>query len=152
MVAATLTRAGLEPDRLGLEITESAMMRDPGETLATLRELKALGPRILMDDFGTGYASLACLRTFPFDKVKLDRSCVRDIDQPTSLATIRAVTGIAESLSIRTIVEGVETEAQFRRVAAEGCDEAQGFLFSKAIPPSEIAALSTAPQPVLAAA
>lgn len=152
MVADALAASGPESNRLELEITESAMMRDPDETLAILVRLKALGVRVLMDDFGTGYSSLAYLKTFPFDKVKLDKAFVRDIDQPTSLAIIRAVTGIAESLSVRTVVEGVESEAQFRRVAAEGCDEVQGFLFSRAIPPSTIKAMLSAPERVMATA
>jgi EAL domain-containing protein (putative c-di-GMP-specific phosphodiesterase class I) len=147
-----LAASGLEPHRLELEITESAMMRDPDETLAILDQLKALGTRILMDDFGTGYSSLAYLKTFPFDKVKLDQTFARDLDAPSNLAIIRAVIGIAESLSIRTIIEGVETNAQFNRVVAEGCDEVQGFLFGRPIPASEIAFLPAILTPIMDAA
>jgi diguanylate cyclase (GGDEF)-like protein len=152
MVAEALAASGLEPNRLELEITESAMMRDPDETLAILVKLKAIGVRVLMDDFGTGYSSLAYLKTFPFDKVKLDKAFVRDIDQPTNLAIIRAVIGIAESLPVRTVIEGVESESQFRRVAAEGSDEVQGFLFSRAVPASEIETMLSVPHRVMATA
>ena len=151
-VMKALAASGLEPHRLELEITESAMMRDPDETLAILDQLKALGTRILMDDFGTGYSSLAYLKTFPFDKVKLDQTFARDLDAPSNLAIIRAVIGIAESLSIRTIIEGVETNAQFNRVVAEGCDEVQGFLFGRPIPASEIAFLPAILTPIMDAA
>ena len=137
-VTGALAASGLAANRLELEITEGTMMRDSETTLATLKELKALGIRIAMDDFGTGYSSLAYLQKFPFDKIKIDRAFVRDIAQPTSLAIIRAVTGIAESLSISTLAEGVETESQFAAVANAQCNEAQGYLFSRPRPASEV--------------
>jgi EAL domain-containing protein (putative c-di-GMP-specific phosphodiesterase class I) len=93
-----------------------------------------------MDDFGTGYSSLAYLRSFPFDKIKIDRSFVRDItERNDSQAIIRAVTGLAQSLKISTVIEGIETEEQLAMAKAEGCDEAQGFLFAKPLPEREVA-------------
>jgi EAL domain-containing protein (putative c-di-GMP-specific phosphodiesterase class I) len=94
-----------------------------------------------MDDFGTGYSSLTYLQRFPFDKVKIDRTFVRDSGQTTNLAIIRAVTGIAESMGIKTTAEGVETEDQFARMSDEGCHEVQGFLFSRPRPGSEVTAM-----------
>jgi EAL domain-containing protein (putative c-di-GMP-specific phosphodiesterase class I) len=140
-VAAALKASGLAASRLELEITESAMMRDADATLATLSQLKALGVHIAMDDFGTGYSSLAYLQKFPFDKVKIDRTFVRGIEQTTNLAIIRAVAGIAASMGISALAEGVETEEQFAIVAAAHCDEVQGFLFSEARPASDVAAM-----------
>jgi len=140
-VAAALEASGLAPGRLELEITESAMMRDADATVAMLSQLKALGVHIAMDDFGTGYSSLAYLQRFPFDKVKIDRAFVRDIRQATNLAIVRAVADIAASMGITTLAEGVETEEQFASVAAEHCDEVQGFLFSEARRASDVAAM-----------
>jgi EAL domain-containing protein (putative c-di-GMP-specific phosphodiesterase class I) len=117
------------------------MMIDTEATLATLTALKALGVRIAMDDFGTGFSSLAYLQKFPFDKIKIDRSFIRDIGQPTNLAIVRAVTGIAESMAIATTAEGVETEDQFAAVVGARCNEVQGYLFSRPRPASEIAAM-----------
>jgi EAL domain-containing protein (putative c-di-GMP-specific phosphodiesterase class I) len=93
-----------------------------------------------MDDFGTGYSSLAYLRSFPFDKIKIDRSFVRDMpERNDSRAIIRAVTGLAQSLKISTVIEGIETEEQLSMAKAEGCNEAQGFLFSRPLPEREVA-------------
>ena len=140
-IFAACVDAGLAPHRLELEITESTMMQDTDATLVMLREIKALGVRIAMDDFGTGYSSLAYLQRFPFDKIKIDRAFVRDIERGTNLTIIRAVTSIAENMGIGTTAEGVETEQQFARVAEEGCDEVQGYLFSPPRPASEVAAM-----------
>ena len=140
-VVAALQASGLAPHRLECEITESTMMIDTDATLATLKQLKALGVRIAMDDFGVGYSSLAYLQKFPFDKIKIDRAFVRDIGQPINLAIVRAVTGIAESMAISTTAEGVETEDQFTAVTEAGCTEVQGYLFSQPRPASEIAAM-----------
>jgi predicted signal transduction protein with EAL and GGDEF domain len=140
-VTDALASSGLAANRLELEITESAMMRDADAASAKLRQLKALGVHISMDDFGTGYSSLAYLQRFPFDKVKIDRTFVHDIRQTTNLAIIRAVADIAASMGITTLAEGVENEEQFARVAAAHCDEVQGFLFSPARPSSEIEAM-----------
>jgi diguanylate cyclase (GGDEF)-like protein len=137
---SSLASAGLAPSRLDLEITESVLLQDEANTLATLHQLRGLGVRISMDDFGTGYSSLAYLRSFPFDKIKIDRSFVRDMPgRNESQAIIRAVTGLAESLRISTVIEGIETEDQLKMAKAEGCDEAQGYLFSKPMPEPEVA-------------
>jgi EAL domain-containing protein (putative c-di-GMP-specific phosphodiesterase class I) len=137
---SALASSGLAPSRLDLEITESVLLQDEANTLATLHQLRGLGVRISMDDFGTGYSSLAYLRSFPFDKIKIDRSFVRDItERNDSQAIIRAVTGLAQSLKISTVIEGIETEEQLKMAKAEGCDEAQGYLFSKPMPEREVA-------------
>ena len=137
---SALASSGLAPSRLDLEITESVLLQDEANTLATLHQLRGLGVRISMDDFGTGYSSLAYLRSFPFDKIKIDRSFVRDMpERNDSQAIIRAVTGLAQSLRISTVIEGIETEEQLKMAKAEGCNEAQGFLFSKPLPERELA-------------
>ncbi len=132
-VAAALTNAGLSAERLELEITESVMLQDTATTLETLHGLKRLGVRIAMDDFGTGYSSLSYLQSFPFDKVKIDRSFTQGLDRSRqSDAIVKAVTDLCEGLDMCTTAEGVETEEQFRALARTGCREAQGYLFSPA--------------------
>ncbi|MBB4200579.1 diguanylate cyclase (GGDEF)-like protein/PAS domain S-box-containing protein [Rhodoblastus sphagnicola] len=141
-VAAALAKSGLEPDRLELEITETVMLQDTEATLATLRQLKALGVRIAMDDFGTGYSSLSYLQSFPFDKVKIDRAFTIGLGElPQSEAIIRAVTAMCAALAMTSTAEGVETEGQFAALSREGCGEAQGYLFSKPLPAADIPAL-----------
>jgi diguanylate cyclase (GGDEF)-like protein len=141
-VASALGASGLSPQRLELEITETVMLHDTETTLAMLRQIKALGVSISMDDFGTGYSSLSYLRKFPFDKIKIDQSFVREIsDADESMAVVRAVVGLGSSLGMVTSAEGVETADQLRTLRAEGCTLAQGFLFSPAVPAQEIAAL-----------
>jgi diguanylate cyclase (GGDEF)-like protein len=133
-VVAALDASGLAAHRLELEITESVMLIETDSTLATLNQLRELGVHISMDDFGTGYSSLGYLRKFPFDKIKIDQSFIRDLaDKPDSIAIIRAVAGLANTLGITTTAEGVETEAELRQIRAEGCTEAQGFLFSRPV-------------------
>jgi diguanylate cyclase (GGDEF)-like protein len=141
-VASALGSSGLSPHRLELEITETVMLNDTETTLAMLRQIKALGVAISMDDFGTGYSSLSYLRKFPFDKIKIDQSFVREIsDADESMAVVRAVVGLGSSLGMVTSAEGVETADQLRTLRAEGCTLAQGFLFSPAVPAGEIDAL-----------
>ncbi len=141
-VAWALATSGLDPARLELEITETVMLRDTEATLAILYRLKALGVRIAMDDFGTGYSSLSYLQRFPFDKVKIDRSFIRSLDQSRqSNAIVRAVTDLCGGLGMTTTAEGVETEEQFAALRREGCSEAQGYLFSKPRPANEIPAV-----------
>jgi diguanylate cyclase (GGDEF)-like protein len=133
-VAAALKSSGLAANRLELEITESVLLIETEATLATLKQLRELGVHISMDDFGTGYSSLGYLRQFPFDKIKIDQSFIRDLaDKPDSIAIIRAVTGLANTLGIATTAEGVETDAQLQQIRREGCTEAQGFLFSRPV-------------------
>ncbi|WP_407527757.1 putative bifunctional diguanylate cyclase/phosphodiesterase [Methylobacterium oryzisoli] len=130
-----LLRTGLTPGRLELEITETALVRDPARALATLRRLKALGVRIAMDDFGTGYSSLSNLRAFPFDKIKVDRSFIRAVDVNTETAAIlRAVLGLGRGLGLPVLAEGVETQAELRFLGAEDCQEAQGYLLGRPAP------------------
>lgn len=141
-VAAALAVSKLPANRLELEITEGVMLVDQETTLAILHQLRGLGVRIAMDDFGTGYSSLSYLRSFPFDRIKIDSSFVRNMsDERSSLAIIRAVTGLSTSLGMATTAEGVETEDQLDRVRSEGCTDAQGFLFSEGKPASEVAEL-----------
>ncbi|HEY8565739.1 MAG TPA: PAS-domain containing protein [Beijerinckiaceae bacterium] len=138
-VAAALGKSGLSPQRLELEITESVLLADSEATLATLHQLRGMGVRIAMDDFGTGYSSLSYLRSFPFDKIKIDRSFVRELaERNDCLAIVRAVSGLGSSLGMVTTAEGVETEEQLRRVEAEGCTEVQGYYFSPPRPAGEL--------------
>jgi EAL domain-containing protein (putative c-di-GMP-specific phosphodiesterase class I) len=139
-VQEALAASGLAADRLELEVTESLLLADTDQTLATLHQLRALGLHISMDDFGTGYSSLSYLRSFPFDKIKIDRSFVSG-EGLESNAIIRAVVGLGQSLGMVTTAEGIETEQQLDAVRAQGCDEVQGFLFSPPLPASAAAAL-----------
>ena len=138
-VADALRDSGLAPGRLELEITESVMVHDFDAVLSILHQLKKLGVRISMDDFGTGYSSLSYLRSFPFDKIKIDQSFVRDLGKTLdSMAIIRAVTGMCDSLGITTTAEGVETAEQLNMLHADRCTEIQGYLVSKPRPAHEI--------------
>ena len=118
------------------------LLQDSEATLSTLYQLRGLGVRIAMDDFGTGYSSLSYLQSFPFDKIKIDRSFVKDIvDGVGWLNIVRAVAAMANGLGMATTAEGVETKEQLDTVKAEGCTEMQGFLFSRPVPAEEIEAL-----------
>lgn len=143
LVHQVLLETGLDASRLELEITETAMISDMERTTHVLRQLKALGVTIAMDDFGTGYSSLSTLRAFPFDKIKLDRSFMTELDgeAPQSRAIIRAVLTIGESLSIPVLAEGVETPDQLAFLRAQGCNEVQGYLLGR--PQPEADALSS---------
>ena len=141
-VQAALSESGLAPDRLELEITETILLHDYEGTLATLRALRNLGVRISMDDFGTGYSSLSYLQSFPFDKIKIDQSFIRELaNREESMAIVRAITGLGKSLGISTTAEGVETREQLRLLRAEGCTEVQGYLFSPPCPAAEVETL-----------
>ena len=141
-VIAALGDAGLPARRLELEITETILLQDTDETVATLNQLRDLGVRIAMDDFGTGYSSLGYLRKFPFDRIKIDRSFIHDLsEKPDSIAVVRAVAGLGSTLGISTTAEGVETEEQLLRLVDEGCTQVQGYLFSEARPAHELADL-----------
>jgi diguanylate cyclase (GGDEF)-like protein len=131
MIERTLAETGLAPHRLELEITERIFMANSEHMLAMLRRLKSIGIRIAMDDFGTGYSSLSYLRSFPFDKIKIDRAFVSDLaERNEHVVIVQAVVSIARALGMTTTAEGVETEGQHRFLAALGCDEVQGYLFS----------------------
>ncbi len=133
-VAQALHDADMPAERLELEITETVMLQDTDATLATLGQLRDLGVRIAMDDFGTGYSSLSYLRRFPFDRIKIDQSFVRDINSKRDCgAIIRAVTGLSRELGIATTAEGVETQAQLDALVSAGCTEFQGYLFSRPV-------------------
>ena len=144
-VVSALGRSGLDPARLEFEVTEGALLDDTEEILGVLNQLRALGIRVSMDDFGTGYSSLSYLQKFPFDKIKIDRSFISDMTRSAkSSAIVRAVTAIGASLGMKTIAEGVETSDQLEAVRREGCDEVQGFLTGRPMPPAEAAALIAA--------
>ncbi|WP_158625940.1 putative bifunctional diguanylate cyclase/phosphodiesterase [Arsenicitalea aurantiaca] len=141
IVQSALAASGLSPRRLELEITESLLLAENDQTLETLHRLRAEGVRISMDDFGTGYSSLSYLRSFPFDKIKIDRSFMRDLSKTGGdLAIIKAVIGLGQSLGMSTTAEGVETQEQLDAVREQGCSEVQGFLFSPPLPEGAVAA------------
>ncbi|MBV9460752.1 MAG: EAL domain-containing protein, partial [Bradyrhizobium sp.] len=138
-VTEALASSGLAASRLELEITESVLLQNSDATRKMLHELRALGLKISLDDFGTGYSSLSYLRSFPFDKIKIDRSFVNELATSNdSLAIIRAVTGLGKSLGIVTTAEGVETDEQLAMLTREGCTQAQGYLISKPRPIAEV--------------
>ncbi len=138
-VKEALSATGLAPERLDLEITESVLLDRTDHVIAHLHALRALGVRISMDDFGTGYSSLSYLRAFPFDKIKIDRSFVRDLPgNRHTLAIVRAILGLASGLDMKVVAEGIETQADLACLAAEGCKEGQGFFFSEARPQDEV--------------
>jgi diguanylate cyclase (GGDEF)-like protein/PAS domain S-box-containing protein len=138
-VISALATTRLPARRLELEITEAVLIRDDEKVLAVLHQLRNLGVRIAMDDFGTGYSSLSYLQRFPFDKIKIDRSFIKDIGEPDgSLAIVQAVVGIAKSRNITTTAEGVETAEQLESLRTIGCNEAQGYLFSPPRPAAEV--------------
>jgi EAL domain-containing protein (putative c-di-GMP-specific phosphodiesterase class I) len=130
-----LIDTGLSPSRLELEITESVLIDDLPRALSILRRLKALGLRIAMDDFGTGYSSLSTLHAFPFDKIKIDRSFIADVERNGQAATIvRAVLALGRELNLPVVAEGVETPAQLAFLSGEACAEVQGYLLGRPRP------------------
>jgi diguanylate cyclase (GGDEF)-like protein len=139
VIVSALAASGLAPTRLEVEITESVLLHNKEATLAVLHQLRALGIRIAMDDFGTGYSSLTYLQSFPFDKIKIDRSFVKNItEDSSSLNIVRAVAALANGMGMTATAEGVETAEQLHSIASEGCTEMQGFLFSRPLPVAEI--------------
>jgi len=141
-VAAALADSGLPAHRLELEVTETVLLANAACALGQLLAIKERGVGIAMDDFGTGHSSLTQLRVFPFDRLKIDRSFVKDLPAGGDAAAIvRAVTGLGRSLGMRVIAEGVETEQQMAHLRAEGCDGGQGYLFGKPLPPNQMKAL-----------
>ncbi len=143
-VKNALDVSGLSPDRLELEITESIFLQSSDSNCALLSQLGELGVKISMDDFGTGYSSLSYLRSFPFNKIKIDKSFIRDLStSQSSIAIVRAVCGLARSFGASTTAEGVETDDQLAQIRNEGCTEVQGYLFSMPLPACDIPALLT---------
>ena len=159
VIVGALAASGLPATRLEIEITETVLLQDKETTLAILHQLRALGVGIAMDDFGTGYSSLTYLQCFPFDKIKIDRSFVKDITENTgSLNIVRAVAALAIGMGMTATAEGVETREQLDKVTSEGCTKVQGFLFSQPLPVHEIERLflsgrevSKAPARIIAA-
>jgi diguanylate cyclase (GGDEF)-like protein len=144
LVTSALNDAGLDPQYLELEITESALMKNPEEAISTLRELKKLGIKISIDDFGTGYSSLNYLSRIPLDSLKIDRSFVMNLETSNHNATIvEAIISMGHKLKLKVIAEGVETEQQMTYLREHGCDDIQGFLLSKPLPVDEISRLLT---------
>ncbi len=142
LVEAALAESGLPAGRLELEITESIFLRGSEANLGLLSQLGELGVRISMDDFGTGYSSLSYLRSFAFDKIKIDKSFIRDLPaSESSVAIVRAVCELARSFGASTTAEGVETDSQLTQIREEGCTEVQGYMFSRPLPAREIPAL-----------
>jgi len=140
LVHEVLFQTGLKAERLEIEITETALIRDPSRAQSTLRQLKSLGVRIAMDDFGTGYSSLSNLRTYPFDKIKIDGSFIRSVhtDEQTK-AIVRSVLGLGRGLGLPVLAEGVETLDELRFLEAENCQSAQGYLMGKPAPIAQFA-------------
>jgi EAL domain-containing protein (putative c-di-GMP-specific phosphodiesterase class I) len=138
-VSRALALSGLNPGRLELEITESVLLQDNEMTVSTLHQLRRLGVRVAMDDFGTGYSSLSYLRSFPFDKIKIDQSFVRELSlRADCLAIVQSIAGLGASLGMPTVAEGVETEDQLRQIAAAGCTDVQGYYFGRPKPAREL--------------
>ena len=141
-VAAALTEAGLDPKSLELEVTESFVMHDAERINVAMQSLKALGVDIAVDDFGTGYSSLSYLKRFPVDRLKVDKSFVRDIDSdPDDAAIVRAIITLGHALNLRVVAEGVETAAHLDYLKLHGCDEVQGYYFSRPVPAASLEAL-----------
>jgi diguanylate cyclase (GGDEF)-like protein len=145
IVSETLASSGLAASRLELEITETVLLDENDATLSMLHELRALGTRIALDDFGTGFSSLSYLRNFPFDKIKVDRSFVRDSERPDCIAIIRSVAMLAANLHMVTTAEGIETPDQLARIRDVGCTEGQGYLFARPKPARDLDHGLTAP-------
>ena len=142
VIARIIEETGIDPTLLELELTESAVMREPEEAARTLRNLQAMGVRVAIDDFGTGYSSLAYLKRFPIESLKIDRSFVRDVTtNPEDAAITRAIIQLAHGLGLRVVAEGVENTDQLAFLREHGCDEVQGFLFSGPLPAKQAQAL-----------
>jgi diguanylate cyclase (GGDEF)-like protein len=145
-ILSALGSSGLRPERLELEITESALLTDHDAVLDLLHKMRGMGVSVAMDDFGTGYSSLSYLRSFPFDKIKIDQCFVRGSpDDPAGRAIVRAIAALGQSLGMATMAEGVETADQLARIAADGCTGAQGYLICRPMPADKIDAFLKQP-------
>jgi EAL domain-containing protein (putative c-di-GMP-specific phosphodiesterase class I) len=141
-VRSALLESGLAPHRLEVAITEGVLLQDNDENLKTLHALRDLGLRISMDEFGTGYSSLSYLRSFPFDKIKIDKSFISSgTTSPDSMAIVRAIASLGASFGMTTVAEGIETTDQMRCIRNEGCNDVQGYLTSHPMPVSELMSL-----------
>ncbi|CAG0995706.1 putative signaling protein [Methylophilaceae bacterium] len=142
IVLSALTSSGLSPDRLEVEVTETALLSDEANGISDLRQLRDMGVRVALDDFGTGYSSLAHLRAFTFDKIKIDGSFVKDAaERPDCAAVVKAIADLGKRLGVTTVAEGVETQAQLDRIREEGCREVQGYLYGRPMPSAQDAPL-----------
>ena len=142
MIRDALDEAGLEPRFLEVELTETTVMTDPEESIAILERLSQMGVLVSVDDFGTGYSSMSYLRRFPIDKLKIDRSFINEVmSRPDDASIVRAIVSLAHSLRLKVVAEGVESPAQLDFLKTIGCDQYQGYHFSKALPPSQFEAL-----------
>jgi diguanylate cyclase (GGDEF)-like protein len=143
VVATVLAETGMRPELLELEVTESALVRDPERTLSTLVRLKELGVNVAMDDFGTGYSALSNLGLFPFDRIKIDRSFVRSVDADgPGAAIVRALLGLGRGLGLPVVAEGVETGGELSFLSAESCDVVQGYLVGRPAGPPQFSGLA----------
>ncbi len=140
-VKRAIANSGIAPSRLEIEVTESLFMDEAENVLSTLKAFRKMGITISMDDFGTGYSSLGYLSRFPFDKIKIDQSFVRDLGRSENIAIVRSIIGLSRALGMKVIAEGVETDKQMQILASEGCRQMQGYLFSKPQPASNLARL-----------
>jgi diguanylate cyclase (GGDEF)-like protein len=148
MIASALGESGLDPQRLELEITESVMLDAGGKAFAMLQNLREIGVRVALDDFGTGYSSLGYLRSFPFDRIKIDQSFVRGkSNDGVGRAIVHAIASLGQSLGMATVAEGVETEEQMARIASDGCTDVQGYLISRPMPPEQISSFLLSQKP-----
>jgi EAL domain-containing protein (putative c-di-GMP-specific phosphodiesterase class I) len=147
-VADVVKATGVDPGRVTLEFTESALMHDTEATVETLRQLKEHGLRLAIDDFGTGYSSLNYLRRFPIDELKIDRSFIAQMSrEPAQLAVVRSVLRLAETLSLRAVAEGIEDEAQLHNLRQLGAEYGQGFLFGEGLAPDQVEEMLRSPGP-----
>jgi len=148
IVSSALESANLEPTYLEIELTESAVMHNAAASAAILEQLSRLGVHISIDDFGTGYSSLNYLKRFPLDKLKIDRTFIKDVvANPEDAAIVHAIISLAHSLRLKVIAEGVETEQQLEFLRSLGCDQYQGFFCSPAIQPEAFAEMMRAKNP-----
>ena len=138
MIRNALEQAGLEPRFLEVELTESAVMTDPEESIAILERLSEMGVLVSVDDFGTGYSSMSYLRRFPIDKLKIDRGFISQVtSRPEEASIVRAIISLAHSLKLKVVAEGVESTEQLDFLKTLGCDQYQGYHFSRALPSSQ---------------
>jgi EAL domain-containing protein (putative c-di-GMP-specific phosphodiesterase class I) len=148
-IKSVLKETGLDPQCLYLELTETTLMQNPEQAIATLGELKAMGVRISIDDFGTGHSSLSYLKRFPIDAVKIDQSFIRDLTtNPDDAAIAGAVVAMAHSLKLKVVAEGVETLEQLEFLRSINCDEMQGYFVSRPVPGDEFTQLLQEAAPV----
>jgi EAL domain-containing protein (putative c-di-GMP-specific phosphodiesterase class I) len=149
IIRDALNDAGLEARFLEVELTETAVMSDPEESIAILERLSAMGVLVSVDDFGTGYSSMSYLRRFPIDKLKIDRSFVSEVmSRPEDASIVRAIVSLAHSLRLKVVAEGVESAEQLEFLRTLGCDQYQGYHYSAALPPGEFAELARTKQRV----